>query len=122
MCISLRCPVFGMLLSCAVSAYLFGADAPQLPENYKTLPLYELDRAVKALSPNGFTAANRSDAFVTWMSGNDWKSLDINSLFHLYEWVSADSVDPHRFSARWTGFLTAPATGAYTVRQVRVYK
>lgn len=110
------CCCFALLMS---TVY---AEPPQLPENYRALKLYELDRTVKALTPNGFTSSNRADAFVAWMAENDWRSLDINSLLHLYEWVSADSLDPHHFSARWTGFLTAPATGAYTFRQVRAYK
>ena len=98
------------------------AQSQQLPANYQNMALYELDRACDALVAGGFTPADRANAFVAWMGANDWHSLDINDLYNLYEWLQADAVDAHRFSARWTGFISAPATGAYTFRQLPVYK
>lgn len=112
----------GIACCCVLWSISLPAHAQQLPENYQNLKLYELDRACDALAANGFTAANRADAFVAWMAAKEWRSLDINSLYNLYQWVSPDALNPQRFSARWNGLLTAPATGAYTLRQVPVYK
>lgn len=94
---------------------------PQLPENYQKLPLYELDRQCKALAPQGFTAANRADAFVQWMAANDWQSLELHDQYNLYRWVSPGAVDRRQFSVRWTGWIAAPETGDYTLRQLPVY-
>src|SRR6188768_1185333 len=94
---------------------------PALPENYRQLKLYELDRACDALERQGFTAAQRADAFVEWMSANDWQSDELNDQYNLFDWIRASSVDATHFSARWTGLMTPPVTGAYTLRQLPVY-
>ena len=67
--------------------------AQQLPENYQNLSLYALDRACDALAGDGFTPANRADAFVAWMGANEWQSLELQDLFNLYSWVNTSAVD-----------------------------
>lgn len=106
----------GFLLSFWVTP---GLGQPPLPENYATLKLYELDRAAKTAQ---LTPTAKAEAFLNWEASNDWRSLELNDLYNLYSWINIDSVDRRHFSARWTGMLTAPANGAYTLRQVRQYR
>jgi hypothetical protein len=81
--------------------------------------LYELNDASKE---RGDSVATRADLFLEWMATHDWRSLDIVDLYNLYGFINVDAVDRRHFSARWTGALTAPVTGAYTIRQLPVYQ
>lgn len=81
--------------------------------------LYELDRISKARQDS---ATTKADLFVEWMSSHDWKSMELHDLYNLYSFINVDAVDRTQFSARWARSLTAPVTGAYTIRQVRVYR
>ena len=90
----------------------------QLPENYQNLELYELNDITKAakLGP-----ADKANTFINWMAANNWQALDLSQLYNLYSFINVDSVDRRHFSARWSGSIVAPASGAYSLRQVRQY-
>jgi hypothetical protein len=104
---------------CGVMSVLsITARAQQLPENFRDLKLYELDRAAKAA---GLNVEDTAETFIAWMGTNDWQSMELHDLYNLYSWISESSVARRHFSARWTGSLTATATEAYTLRQVQVY-
>jgi hypothetical protein len=83
--------------------------------------VYSLGAETKRLERLGATASDTADAFAAWMDHNDWSEFDLASLYNLYSWVSADAVDRRHFSARWTGSITAPRTGEYTLRQIQQY-
>jgi PA14 domain len=113
----------GIVATCllCVTVASISTSAQELPENWQSLDLYDLNLATKALEANGYSAADKAKTYIEWMNSNDWRSMELHHLYNLYVWVSSDSVDHRHFSARWTGSLTAPATEAYTLKQGRSY-
>lgn len=91
------------------------------PQTVGGVGLFEVGRQASRLTAVGMDELARSDLFAAWMSQNDWESLDLTSLYNLYNWVGIDAVDRRSFSARWSGWITAPQTGAYTLRQLPQY-
>jgi hypothetical protein len=83
--------------------------------------IYTLGAETQQLQKLGATTNDTADAFAAWMDHNEWREFDLASLYNLYSWVSADAVDRRHFSARWTGFIAAPRTGEYTLRQIQQY-
>jgi hypothetical protein len=65
------------------------------------------------------TNVQRVPAFLEWMNSHDWQSLPIWDQSSLYDGLDVDQVDYPRVSARWSGSLTAPVSGSYTLIQMR---
>lgn len=88
------------------------------PANWKGERLYPLIFSTAELSKE-----DRAERFIDWMNNNDWQAvqLDIQDAYNLFDKIKIDLLDRQSFSARWSGFITAPATGSYTFRQVQDY-
>lgn len=89
---------------------------PQLIVNAIYNELYATASAIKAAE---FSDAYIADLVAAWVAENDWRSLTISQLSWLYMVMDSEQVNPNRFSARWTGTIKAPVTGAYTFEQRR---
>jgi hypothetical protein len=112
-------PSIAVLLGafCTLSIFLRSSRADE-PPSALAKPLYDLHEAAKKAN---LTPAANAQSFIDWMTANDWRSLNLSELYNLYGFINIDSVDRRHVSARWTGTLTAPSTGTYTLRQVRQY-
>ena len=94
------------------------------------LDLYDLGNIAKGILPDsaeddlqkvGGEELTNPGVFVRWMQANDWEPLETQHLYNLFGFVNADAIDRRRFSARWSGSITAPQTDDYVFRQARVY-
>lgn len=90
-------------------------------ETLKGRSLYEVNNLAKSLGMADVGSTEKAELFVAWMATSDWRSLPLTDRYNLYSFVNVDAVDRRHFSARWTGSLTAPAAGAYTLRQTPQY-
>lgn len=58
-------------------------------------------------------------AVLDWKARHDISRLGVRDLWALKGQLERDLVDRKAFSARWTGFLTAPTSGEYVLHQLR---
>jgi hypothetical protein len=94
------------------------ANDPQLTAG---VDLHDVGRMTKSFAATGFNAEDTARVFLDWKAKNDWRSLPLHDLYNLYSWINVDSLDRRHFSARWTGFITAPVAGDYVFRQIQQY-
>ena len=65
---------------------------------------------------------NQAELVARWMDVNDWRQTSYQNLFKMLHWrVFGESKGPVK-GARWSGFIAAPATGQYTLSQLRQYR
>lgn len=82
----------------------------------------EMYALLKTARNRGAKPEEIADIFVDWMANNDWRSMDIHDHYNLYSLINLDALDRCHFSAKWSGFLTAPASAEYTLRLLPVYR
>ena len=65
---------------------------------------------------------NQAELIMRWMDVNDWRQTSYQNLYKMLHWrVFGESKGPVK-GARWSGFIAAPATGQYTLSQLRQYR
>jgi hypothetical protein len=83
----------------------------------------ELRLLDQTLAASGISKAERAKHFAAWMGANNWRTaLSLAEHGTLLGALDADRIDRSNMSVRWTGFLTAPRTDAYTFSQLAHYK
>jgi hypothetical protein len=64
----------------------------------------------------------RIEPIGAFVASHNWQDLTLRQKSWLYWYLNtADRLDPQKFSARWTGQITAPSTGQYTFSQLRQF-
>jgi len=73
---------------------------------------------IATLGANGWSGAEQAQFAADWMQAHDWRALPLVGRSALVEHLSYAELRWSQISARWTGFLTAPVTGEYTLVQL----
>jgi len=81
----------------------------------------ELKSLSGTLQKSGYSTIERAQLYADWMDANDWAALSLGDRADLFEGVGADQLTLGNMAARWTGSVTASASGAYTFELIRNY-
>jgi PA14 domain len=77
-----------------------------------------VNQAAQAMGATNAPPLDRARLYADWMAANDWQALSLADEMSLLEGLAVDQIAGKQLAARWTGSITAPVTGAYTLEQL----